>query len=264
MNISKDTKLCISIAERPGNFGASIFNCAFNRLNIDFVYKPLMVKSDNLASAISGIRSLGIRGCGVSMPHKTAVIKYLDEINRTALSIGAVNTIVNNNGILVGYNTDYLGIKKAIVPELKMHKKILIIGAGGFARAALTVLKEFNLEIYLSSRDQLIGSSLSKEFGVNFLEFSKKDSFSADILINATPVGMGGSDEMIITKDAISNFLVIVDAVVSETRLAKEAESIGLKIIRGGVLAINQAIEQFYLYTGVELPKELTEEAIIN
>ncbi|KKW39012.1 MAG: Shikimate dehydrogenase, partial [Candidatus Peribacteria bacterium GW2011_GWB1_54_5] len=133
-----------------------------------------------------------------------------------------------------------------------------------FARAALTVLKEFNLEIYLSSRDQLIGSSLSKEFGVNFLEFSKKDSFSADILINATPVGMGGSDEMIITKDALNNFLVVVDAVVGETRLAKEAESIGLKIIRGGVLAINQAIEQFYLYTGVELPKELTEEAIIN
>lgn len=264
MNISKDTKLCISIAEKPGNFGAVIFNFAFNRLNIDFVYKPLMVKSDNLASAISGIRSLGIRGCGVSMPHKTAVMKYLDEIDHLALNIGAVNTIVNNDGILVGYNTDYLGIKKAITPELNTYKSLLIIGAGGFARAALIALKEFNLEIYLSSRDQLIGSSLSKEFGVNFLEFSKKDSFLADILINATPVGMSGLDEMIITKGALSNFRMIVDAVVGETKLVKEAESMNLKVIRGNVMAINQAIEQFYLYTGVELPKELAEEAIVN
>ena len=105
--ISKDTILCISIAERPGSLGATIFNNAFEKLSLDYIYKPLLVKAKDLEIAVLAIRALCIRGCGVSMPHKIEVIQYLDKVDMTAKKIGAVNTIVNNDGTLTGYNTDF-------------------------------------------------------------------------------------------------------------------------------------------------------------
>ncbi len=105
MTINKDTQVCISFAKRPGNFGATVFNAAFEALNLNFIYKPFQLDEGKLEEAVKAIRVFGIRGCGVSMPHKVNVLRYLDELDPAAEKIGAVNTIVNTDGVLKGYNT---------------------------------------------------------------------------------------------------------------------------------------------------------------
>ena len=103
--------ICISISEKPGNFGKIIHNAGYEALGLNWIYIPF--KITNLEDTIKGIRALGIRGCSVSMPFKEKVIKFLDDIDPLANEIGSVNTIVNNNGILKGYNTDFLGFQKS-------------------------------------------------------------------------------------------------------------------------------------------------------
>ena len=95
--IDKETVVCISLAEKPGNLGATIFNTTFQELSMNYIYKPFLVRSGDLENAILGIRALNIRGCGVSMPHKVSVMQYLDKIDPVAKEIGAVKTIVNRD-----------------------------------------------------------------------------------------------------------------------------------------------------------------------
>src|SRR5438046_2951853 len=136
MKITKDTTCCISIAGSPGNFGATLFNTAFEALSLDYIYKPFRVMPEDLSKAVAGIRAFGVRGCGVSMPHKIKVLDLLDAIDPLAEEIGAVNTIVNNNGKLTGYNTDVSGAMRALKERYDVRgKSAHIIGSGGVARA---------------------------------------------------------------------------------------------------------------------------------
>ena len=137
MKINSDTKICISIAARPGDFGANFHNSAYKHLDLNWVYLPRkVVSATDLEKAISGVRGLNIKGCSVSMPHKQTVIKYMDDIDTSAAKIGAVNSIVQNEkGDLKGYNTDYYGAKKALERAKINGKEVLMIGAGGVAKA---------------------------------------------------------------------------------------------------------------------------------
>ena len=151
MVINKDTQLCVSIAERPGNFGTVIHNAAFKYCKLNFIYKAFSVT--NLENAIRGIKGFNIRGCGVSMPFKEAVIPFLDWIDPTALKIGAINTIVNDNDQLKGYNTDVYGVTTSIENlNLNSNTTVLIKGAGGIAKAIIFALKNNGLQnIYISN-----------------------------------------------------------------------------------------------------------------
>jgi shikimate dehydrogenase len=146
MNINTETTLCISIAAKPGNFGANFHNSAYKHLNLNWVYLPRkVVSAADLERAINGVRALDTKGCSVSMPHKETVIQYLDDFDISAERIGAVNTIVQNeSGFLKGYNTDFYGAKKALEKAEIKGKEVLMIGAGGAAKAVGLAVK--NLE----------------------------------------------------------------------------------------------------------------------
>lgn len=251
--ITKDTTVCISIAERPGNFGATIFNAAFQALGLDFIYKPFAVSSGQLEGVVAGIKSLGIKGCGVSMPHKSEVIKYLDSIDSVAKEIGAVNTIVNERGFLIGYNTDFLGAQRALSEIYDVNqKKVLVIGAGGAAKAITAALKSNGAgSVYVSDRDD------------NNKGQWRSQSF--DLLVNATSVGMApNNNEMIINENDLNLFDAVMDVVINppQSLLLKSAEKFGKVTVPGHKMALYQAAAQFKLYTGIEAPMEIMEQSL--
>ncbi|MBI5078300.1 MAG: shikimate dehydrogenase [Candidatus Yonathbacteria bacterium] len=262
IKITKNTEFCISIASAPGNFGSLIFNRTFKSLSLDFIYKPFRVTPDNLNKAILGIRALDIRGCGVSMPHKTIVHKYVDAVTTVAKEIGAINTIVNKKGVLTGHNTDVVGVETALKKYYPIKGKTAhIIGAGGASRAIIVALKRGQCkEITLSNRDEKKARIISKKFGIKYCPSNARKQIKADILINATPVGMTPLvQDMIIDKDELKNYHAIMDVVVSpiHTKLIKTAKKEGKIIISGYEMAVYQAAEQFTLYTGKKAPLKM-------
>jgi len=259
MKITKDTKCCISIAERPGNFGSSIFNATFQKLKLDFIYKPFKLAKKDLPRAIEAIRTLNIRGCGVSMPHKTLIHKYLDKIDPVALKIGAINTVVNEEGILTGYNTDYLGAKAALKETFSvLGKTAHIVGSGGAARAIIVALKEGGAtRLTISSRNKLEAKKIAKEFNVWYCPDTKKVGENVDLLVNATPVGMAPNiDDMIVSKVELLKYKAVMDVVVNpfNTKLISLAKKNNKIVIPGYKMALHQAAFQFSLYTGIKAP----------
>ncbi len=267
--ITKDTQLFVSYAERPGNSGAYMFNAAFGALKMDCIYKPLRVSAQDLKGAVIALRALTIRGCGISMPHKTAVMKYIDVIDPVAKKIGAVNTIVNTDGILKGYNTDFWGIKKALEEKIDLRgKSALVLGAGGAARAAIMALKEGGAQdITIANRTDKKARLLARVFRIHYIPFNERLGFTADILINATSLGMAPHlKEMIITDRALNNFTAIADVVVNPctTALSAAAEKKKKIVIPGYRIALHQAAVQFKLYTGHEAPLKIMEKKLLQ
>jgi shikimate dehydrogenase len=132
-SISKDTVLCMSLAGRPSNIGTRFHNFLYAELGLDFVYKAFT--TTDLAAAIAGIRALGIRGCGVSMPFKEACIEFVDAMDASAEAIGSVNTIVNTRGRLRAYNTDYLAIAKLLADhQVPLNHTFAVLGSGAWPR----------------------------------------------------------------------------------------------------------------------------------
>ena len=196
------------------------------------------------------------------MPHKVKAMSYLDYIDPVAREIGAINTIVNNNGILSGYNTDFTGAQKAISEFYNVRsKKILIVGAGGVSRAIILALKKNGAgEIFLTNRDEKKGKKVAKELGLEYYPFQRKTDLKVDLLINATSVGMSPlQKEMIIPKKFLSNYSAIMDVVIYpfETLLLFEAKKMGKVVIPGYKMALYQAMEQFRLYTGKNPPLDI-------
>lgn len=267
--ITKDTQLCISISERPGNFGAIVFNATFEKLSMDFVYKPLRVSPHNLASAIEGIRSLGIRGSGVSMPHKINVLKYLDVVDPVALNIGAVNTIVNKDNVLFGYNTDFYGAKKTLEENYcVLGKKVLVIGAGGASRAIIAALKILKArEIHVSNINELKARRIAKSLSIGFLPYKHRNNYDGQLLINATPVGMTpNTKDIIVELSTISKYEAVMDVVVNpfHTAIIDEASRLKKNIMPGFQMALHQACKQFELYTNTPAPFQVMEKIVRN
>lgn len=260
VKIGKETQCCISIAERPGNVGANLFNAAFEAKGLNFFYKPFQLSPEHLEDAVRGIRALGIRGCGVSMPHKTEVIKYLDEIDPIAAKIKAVNTILNDGGRLKGYNTDYSGAEQAIAEKYPLaNKKVLIVGAGGVARALTTAVQHLQAgTVMLANRREENGRALAQEFGIEYVSF--KSLPSCDLLINATSVGMAPNmDESIVDEPFLASCEAVMDVVTNplQSKLLKSAEDLGKVVIPGILMALYGAAAQFELYTGEKAPLDV-------
>lgn len=264
MLINKDTRLCMSLAARPGNFGTLFHNYLYDKLSLNYVYKAFT--TTNLKDAIAGIRALNIRGCAVSMPYKEEVILYVDEIDISAESIRSVNTIVNTDGYLKAYNTDYIAIEK-LLKENNIDKSISIAvrGNGGMAKAVLGALRDNGYTNgTLITRREKEGKELASLYGYNHQLDNKP--ISAQMLINATPIGMvGGKEEhdLAFNQKEIEGADIIFDVVALpiETPLIKEARSQNKIIISGADVAVIQSLEQFVLYTGVRPDLDLIREA---
>ncbi|MFC0557981.1 shikimate dehydrogenase [Halalkalibacter alkalisediminis] len=243
-----------------------IHNNAFLKLGIEARYHAFDVKPEFVKEAIDGIRALNISGCNVTVPHKIAVMDFLDEINDEALQIGAVNTIVNKDGKLIGYNTDGRGYVKSLLDETEediREKSVLIIGAGGGARGVVTALLRHgvgNIEFTNRTIEKTIPLvKLAKEFHVPSAtiekEVAEENLINYDVIINTTSVGMSPN----IHHSPLSLKLLKTDTIVSdliynplETKLLQEAKERGGKTVNGIGMFVNQAALSFEHWTGVK------------
>lgn len=237
-------------------------NAGYKVLRIDdkYVYVACNVKTGKLEDFINGVRAMGIRGISCTIPHKIKVMKYLDEIDETANKIGAVNTIVNENGMLKGYNTDWIGI---VIPFRKItslkNKKVALLGAGGAARAAAYGVVKGGAKLTIYNRTIEKAQVLAKGFGASACSFEEtKDIKTMDIIINATSTGLNPNIfDSPLDKELFTEKQIVFDIIYSpyETKFLKEAKQKGAKIIHGLEMFLQQGIAQFKLFTGLDVPE---------
>ncbi len=282
MNVSGKTKVCALIGD-PVEHSLSpvIQNSAFKHLGLDYVYVAFNVKANSLKDAVYGIRALGIHGLNVTMPHKIAIIKYLDGLDETASRVGSVNTILNSDGRLVGYTTDGVGALNALkhAGVDPSGEKVVILGAGGSSRAVAFTLAEIASELVIFNRTfdrakdlknalcRFLGDELRIKAAPLTDEHLKKELEDADILINATSVGMKpNSDDTPVKQDYLRKDLVVFDLVYEplETRLLREARLAGAKVINGLSMLIHQGAVSFKIWTGMKAPVEIMMDAALK
>lgn len=244
----------------------AMYNAAFKALSLNYVYIPFVV--DDLKKAVDGIRHLGIKAAGVTIPYKIEIIKYLDELDENAKRIGAVNVVINNNGKLTGYNTDGLGGVKALKEVTKISgKKIILLGSGGAARALAFAVRDEGGNLIITNRTREIGRDLANVINCQFVQFDQLDKKikDADILINATSVGMApNSKESLVDKKLLHSDLIVMDIVTNpkETKLLKSAKKMRCKIVYGERMLFWQAVLKFKLFTGIGAPIKVMERAL--
>jgi shikimate dehydrogenase len=250
----------------------AIHNAAFEKLGLNFVY--LAFRVEDLPAAIRGIRALGnVRGFSVTIPHKVGIIPLLDEVETTARHIGSVNTIVVENATLRGYNTDASGALRALrdAGVTVKGQRVLMLGSGGAARAIAFALAGESLEHLTilgidDTERRVLASDLKTKTSLRIEEArltepslgtALKDSA---ILLQCTPIGMSPkTDQTCVPPDLLHPALAVMDIVYNplETRLIRDAKSVGCRTIRGVEMFLNQAVAQFELWTGVPAPADV-------
>lgn len=278
--ISGKTRLC-GVIGNPIKHTMSplMHNAAFRERGLDYLYVPFNVKEEGLGDAIAGMRGLDIRGLNVTIPHKIAVMQYLDELDPLAEKIGAVNTIVNENGLLRGYNTDASGFLRSLLERgiEPGGKNVVVMGAGGASRAISFILadrgailsilnrpSEFTWAVELARR---ISQDFKKEAGA--LELNEKNLArvleKADILVNATSVGMTPDiDKTPVNAELLKPGLVVFDIVYNpvRTRLLREAGKAGAETVSGLDMLVWQGALAFEKWVGVKAPVEVMRSEI--
>ena len=257
----------------------AMHNAAFESLGLEYVYAPFNVKGEDLHRAIEGVRALGIRGLNVTIPHKEAVLPLLDELDPLAEKIGAVNTLVNNKGILKGYNTDAGGFLKTLL-ERKIElegKKVVVLGAGGASRAISHTLAERGADLVILNRSleravKLAGSIFDNTGEkVSTLELNEgnlaRAIFGADILVNTTNIGITPrTDETLVPSELLKPGILVNDIVYNpiKTRLLLDAEAAGARIIPGIEMLAWQGALSFEMWTGQKAPVEVMRGVAIR
>jgi shikimate dehydrogenase len=256
-------------------------NAAFAASELDFIYVPFRVKKERLGEAIGGIRVLNIRGLNVTIPHKVAVIPFLAGLDELAGKIGAVNTIVNEDGRLTGHNTDAGGFLRALVEgDIEpAGKKVVVLGAGGAARAiAFTLAGAGASPIILNRKLEFdwavsLAGQLEQAFNMKVaaLEHTEANLESAlrhaDILVNATSVGMSpDTDETPVPSRLLKPELAVFDVVYNprQTRLLAEAAAVGAITISGLEMLVWQGALAFEMWTGRKAPVALMREEALK
>ncbi|MEM3640506.1 MAG: shikimate dehydrogenase [Candidatus Bathyarchaeia archaeon] len=280
MEVSGKTKVCAVIGDPiEHSLSPLIHNAAFKHLKLDFLYVAFRVKKEELRGAVQGARSLNIHGLNVTMPHKTAIIKYLDEIDSTAKNIGSVNTVLNVDGKLVGFSTDGVGALNALKNNQIEPKgrKLLLLGAGGAAKAIAFQLAPEVKELKIINRTGGKAKKLAKFLQEKFDKKIAGETLSpslleewlrdVDILINATSVGMHpNSDQTLVKREWLKSTLAVMDIVYDplETRLIKDAKAAGAKVVYGTEMLIFQAAASFEIWCGCPAPVDIMRETVLK
>jgi len=253
-SITKDTVLCMSLASRPSNIGTRFHNFLYSELGLDFVYKAFT--TTDLAAAIGGIRALGIRGCGISMPYKEACIQHVDSMDGSAAAIQSVNTVVNSDGHLRAYNTDYIAISSLLAERaVPVDSTFAVLGSGGMSKAVVAALRNAGFHSgAVVARNQRTGAALAEQYGYTWR--AELGSNRPQVLVNATPIGMSGgpaADDLPVESDVVDQAETVFDVVAlpALTPLVRHARAGSKKVITGAEVIALQAAEQFVLYTGV-------------
>jgi shikimate dehydrogenase len=280
MKISGKTRVCGIIGD-PVEHSLSplMHNAAFEELNLDFVYVALRVGRGELREAIIGARSLDFHGLNVTMPHKNSVLRHLDGTDSTARSIGAVNTILNEEGRFIGYDTDGLGALKALKENglSPKGKRLLLLGAGGAGRAiAFQAAQEVEELVILNrtpQRAKKLAEVLRKEFNKKIdgkafsAEIMKKEMRDVDILVNATSVGMHPDvNQSLVSPSSLKSDLWVMEIIYKpvETKLARDAKAVGAKVISGIEMLVYQGAASFEIWTDHPAPIKVMKRAVLN
>ncbi|MBA2850663.1 shikimate dehydrogenase [Methanococcus maripaludis] len=275
--INSKTKL-VGLIGHPvdHSFSPIMHNAAIKDLKLNYRYFAFDVSEENLKDVVAGAKALNFRGFNVTIPHKLNIMKYLDEIDCDAEAIGAVNTVKIENGKAIGYNTDGIGVKKALEEKtgILINKNILIIGSGGASRAvSFELAKDNNLTIVnrnIEKAENLskeISRKLKKEHPLNYggLDINIENF---DIIINTTPVGMYPHTEVepVIPLNNIKKDAVVMDLIYNplEPVFLKEAEKYGAKTINGIGMLVYQGAVSFEIWTGVKPDIYVMKKSIIS
>jgi 3-dehydroquinate dehydratase/shikimate dehydrogenase len=231
-------------------------NAAFRRENVNAVFLTLHAKT--LKDLLTCVRDIPIHGISVTMPYKEAILPHLDNTDSHTSKVGACNTVVRaQDGKLYGFNTDIAGVLRPLERRLNTLEKarILVIGAGGAARAAVFGLKERGAEVYILNRTAAPAKKLSHQARARVVKRADLKKLAFDVIINATPVGMGNTKDSPL-QDKEINARYVFDMVYDpvETRLLKLAKERGAQIIPGIEMFVHQAARQFEIWTGKPAP----------
>jgi shikimate dehydrogenase len=261
------------------SMGPAIHNTAFEEMGLPFVYVAHDVAPADLAAAIAGARAFGYRGLSITMPHKVAALDLVDEVDATARAIGCINTVVNDHGRLMGYNSDGQGALDGLARAgiAIADRRVLVLGSGGAARAvAMTVAlhgRPAELEILGVVEDELL--RLGRDIGERSdtrAHARKLDDAAlavaverAEVLLHCTPVGMTPETERtLVPRGLLRPDLAVFDAVYNprRTRLLKDAAAVGCRVVEGTEMFLGQAMVQFQLWTGKPAPAEAMRQVI--
>jgi len=275
--INSSTGLCCLIGH-PVKHSVSpqMHNAAFKELGLNYVYLAFDVKEEELEDAVKGLKTLGVAGFNVTIPHKIRIMQLLNKLDPSAERAGAVNTVVNREEVLWGYNTDVYGIVKSLERyQLPRYEKALVIGAGGAAKASIAALVDLGFKkIMIANRTvekarKLIDwvESMGGSAEACSLEEGRRRAGGCGLIINATPIGMhpnvNGSP---LTREEIPGGAIILDLVYNplKTRLLEEAEEAGARTIPGVEVLVHQGAEAFKLWTGKDPPIKVMKEAVLK
>ncbi len=282
MNISGKTRICALIGDPIEHTMSPVMhNTAYKKLGLDYAYIPFRVKPEELPRAVAGLKALNVRGFNVTIPHKVSIIPFLDSLDPLAEKIGAVNTVVNEDGELRGYNTDATGFIQALLGRKvePKDKNAVILGAGGASRAISYILAERGAHLTILNRKleldwaEKIGQFIREDLGreVRVLELTPKllgkALEGADILVNATSVGMSpAGGKSLVPARLLRRRLVVFDIVYNPmmTRLLKEAKAAGSQVIGGIDMLAWQGALAFEKWTGQAAPLNLMRREAVK
>lgn len=262
--------LCGSLSLHPVALGAAMHEAGYRALGLPYRYVPFGVTESELVGALGGMRALGIRGLGISMPFKQQVMALCDALEPLAARIGAVNTVVNDDGRLVGHNTDWTGAARALGEATPLAGlEVLVLGAGGAARAVAFGLCEAGARVTLSNRTDDKARALAEELGARQVPWNERASHRPEALVQATSLGMATGEptsaaELPWPETAFLPPRVVMDIVYRpiETPLLRLARARGAATVHGGRMLLHQAAAQFELYTGRPAPLEAMQAAL--
>ena len=265
--------LCGSLSLHPVPLGMRMHNAGYRALGLDFTYVPFGLESSGLEDALRGMRALGIRGFGISMPFKIEIMPLLDAVDPLAEQIGAVNTVVNDDGKLTGHNTDAWGAARALEEAIALRgKRAVVLGAGGAARAVAYSLASEGMALHLANRNGDRAKALATEIRGNVVnarvtagsiaELSSLADY--DTLVNASSAGMDGYGGSPLSPDLLYEGLAVMDIVYKpiRTELVRDAEARSARTVHGGRMLLHQARRQFELYTGKPAPLDAMNDAL--
>jgi len=243
-----------------------LHNAGFAALGLDWFYVACPVAKGQAAQAIEAMRTLGIEGLSVTMPHKKSVAVAVDDLSPTAAKLGAVNCVRRDGDWLVGENTDGVGFVDSLRSQLQMDPDgltIVIVGAGGAARSIALAMAEHGAQVGIFNRTATSAEEVVEIVGAASSVVQEEAIRDADVIVNATPLGMS-NDSLPFDPSLLSKGQSLIDLIYEpeKTALLVEAESLGVKTLNGVGMLLHQAGAQFQLWTGCEPPLKEMAQAV--
>ncbi len=271
--ITEKTKLFGVVADPVAHsLSPLLHNTAFAADNLDCRYLPFRIPPDDLKLFAAWCQETGIGGLSVTIPHKEAMLDYIQQAEQAVNGIGALNTVVFRDGEAAGYNTDYRAAMELILdrvggdsPDVLKGRGVLILGAGGVSRAIAYGLRQRGALVAISSRTQDRADKLARDVGGRSLPWNARYDIRPGILINGTPIGMHPEvDDTPYAKEKLSDSMLVFDTVYNpeQTLLVKDARQAGCQVITGVEMFIRQAAYQYKLFTGKAPDVELMRKTL--